>query len=95
MKKYSIFAGLGGGFGGAHFQFMNEYNCASDAEMDAYNCAVEIYESYAGMYGLRDIDDIIQEDEVDDEAANDIYLEEMEGWLDYYVKEYEEGDEEI
>lgn len=54
MTKYKIFTGLGGGFGGATFRCVSEFNNDEEAEKYAYQEAVEEYESYGGLHGLRD-----------------------------------------
>jgi len=91
MPKYKVFSGLGGGFGGARdneeiYEFDNE----NEAIDYAYELAKEEYESYAGLHGLRDIKDIMDEDGVDEEEAEEIFCEERENWLDYYVEEVKE-----
>jgi hypothetical protein len=90
MKKFKLYYGLGGGFGGARederiFEFENE----DEALKDAFEMACEEYESYAGLHGLRDINDIMEEDNVDEEEAYEIFCEERESWLDYWVEEME------
>lgn len=87
MKKYKIYAGLGGGFGGAEYIETVKFNSLIEAEDYALDVAVEIYESYVGNYGLRTIDEIIEEDEVDFDEAVDIYNEEMHNWIEYYAEE--------
>jgi len=90
MPKYKIFYGLGGGFGGASEQFINEYKNEEKAMEDAYYGACEEYENYSGYHGLRSIEDIIEQDEVDEDEAEEIFNEERESWLDYYVELVEE-----
>lgn len=91
---YIIGYGLGGGFGGARNFEVIQVNSQEEAEKWAWESACEEYENYAGMYGLRDVDEIMKEDEIEDEEeALDIYEQERENWLDYiakpYSKEYE------
>lgn len=52
MQKYNIYAGLGGGFGGASYQGTGDFKSLADAENEAYQLAVEEYESYSGCHGL-------------------------------------------
>lgn len=87
-ETWEIYSGLGGGYGGANFirLFSGSRNAA---ESLAYQEAVEIYESHVGNGGLRTEDEIMDEDGVDEEEARQIYNEEMEDWLDYYVKLYD------
>jgi hypothetical protein len=40
------------------------------------------------MYGIRDINDIIDEDGVDEEEAEMIFNDERESWLDYSAELY-------
>lgn len=52
------------------------------------------YESYAGSNGLRDIEEIMEEDGItDDDEAWQTFAEEREGWIEYsarpYTKAYE------
>ena len=104
MPNYRIYAGLGGGFGGASFEGIYEYRNQEEAERAAYVMAAEEYESYAGMHGLLDYDgiredleesgfiDTIDENEIDDMVDN-AYMEYMESWLDYRAEEVtDDGD---
>jgi reverse gyrase len=90
---YIIGWGLSGGFGGIHNYEVIKADSLEAAEKDAYYRAIDEYESYSGHHGLRSVDDIIDEDDVDSDEAEEIYNEEREGWLDYvakpYSKEYE------
>ena len=85
MEKYNIYAGLGGSFGGASFITTEEFKDESEAWEYAYDCAVEIYESYAGYHGIRTVEDIMEEEEVDESEAVEIYQSEIEDWVDYYA----------
>ena len=51
-----LFAGLSGGFGGAIPLRLEKDISKDDAEKLAYQLAIEEYENYEGMYGLRDVD---------------------------------------
>ena len=84
--KYKIFAGLSGGFGGANY--IETFDCDDEEEATeiAYYHACDEYESYAGLYGLRDIEEIMNEDIVEESEAEEIYRDERESWLDYYVE---------
>ena len=95
MPKFKIYAGLSGGFGGAHF--CEVYECGSQAEAETYarEVAIEEYESYGGYHGLYTWDSMRQEI-ADDEYDGDIeavdpedvdmrMMEEVEGWLTYKV----------
>lgn len=84
--KYVIYAGLGGGFGGAEKIGTYNFKTLREAETYAYEQALEAYEGYEGLHGLRTLDDIMEQDKVDAGEAQEIYEDEREGWLDYYVK---------
>lgn len=99
--RFKIFAGLNGGFGDAEFQYEKEFASLEDAEYAAYSAALDIYDSYEGMHGLRTIDEIIEEDLQGEEyadlleeeiqaVAEEIYSEERDSWLDYYAEEVDD-----
>ena len=76
--RYKIYAGLGGGFGSATSQGVFEYDSMQEAEEDAYNLAIEAYESYGGLHGLTTWDECRQElydngDITDDMPESDVY----------------------
>lgn len=76
--------GLGGGFGGIQNYEVVDVKDEQEAIDEAYQRACDYYESYVGYSGLRDINDIMEEEEIDDEEiAYDIFYEERENWLDY------------
>lgn len=99
MRKFAIFAGLGGSFGGATFHGVYEYDNEREAEADAYRLAEEEYQSYEGCHGIMSwedcyedakeadwIDEASTQNEIED-CVDNHYLEEMESWLSYYVRE--------
>lgn len=90
---YIIGWGLSGGFGGIQNYEVIKADSLEEAEKDSYQRALDEYENYSGYHGLRSVDDIMEEDGVDSDEAEEIYNEEREGWLDYvaktYSKEYE------
>jgi len=88
-NKWAIFAGLGGGFGGANFTGEVFTGTKEQAESRSYGSAQEEYEQYEGNHGLRSASDIMDEDGVDEEEAEQIRNEEMESWLDYWVEPYD------
>lgn len=95
--KYAIFAGLSGGFGGATFQYADEFDSEDEALGAARGMAITEYESYEGCHGLMDWEDVrddLRESFGDEPGEDDIrerYIEEVESWIDYRVEEYEEG----
>jgi len=94
MKKFIIGYGLSGGFGGIQNYEVIEAGSMLDAENEAYWKACETYEQYAGSNGLRDISEIMEEDEVEEDEAEVTYNDERESWLDYVAYEYSEELEE-
>ncbi len=70
-----------------------EFDTREEAEEYAWEMACEEYEHYAGLHGLRDTDQIIEEDEVDEDEALEIFEEERESWIDYEVTEYDPNEE--
>lgn len=101
MPKFEIFAGLGGGFGGAESHGIVECKTQADAEREAYDRAWEEYESYGGYHGLDDYDTVKQDladhlydgdiDAVPDDEADQAYVEQVEGWIEYYAVEVTSG----
>lgn len=95
MAKYNIYAGLGGGFGGANYCTTEEFATLEEAEQYAYQQAVDEYESYEGMHGLRSWEEVkedyCEEFNVEEEdfhngdysAIDEEYQQEVEGWIDY------------
>lgn len=102
MKQYNIYAGLGGSFGGANYQYTSLYETEDDANSEAYDRACEEYEQYEGLHGLYDWEDVLNEyceernisrkelTDEDSQEINEIYLEQRESWLDYYAVPTEE-----
>lgn len=95
MPKFKIYAGLSGGFGGAHFCEVYECDNRHEAEMYAREVAIEEYESYGGYHGLYTWDSMrqaIADDEydgdieqVDTEDVDIAFIEEVEGWITYHI----------
>lgn len=95
MPKFKIYAGLSGGFGGAHFCEVYECGSQSEAEIYAREVAIEEYESYGGYHGLYTWDSMRQEiaddecdgdiEQVDPEDVDMRMMEEVESWLTYKV----------
>lgn len=82
MPKFKITYGLGGGFNTEDCEEVEAKDLAA-ASMLAWEMACQTYDSYAGLHGLRDAGQIMEEDGVDEEEAEEIFREEREGWLDY------------
>lgn len=98
MPKFKIYAGLGGGFGGLKLVGAYEYNNHEEAMEDARIIAIEEYQMYEGYHGLRDLEQIIEEDfegmseeEIGEEELEHAYMEEMESWIDYDAEEVDDN----
>lgn len=93
-KWYAIYGGLGSTMGGTNLKQV--LFCTEEIANElAYEYAAEEYEGYAGLYGLRDTDQIMEEDECDYDEAYETYVDERESWLDYWIRDIEtEIDEE-
>jgi len=101
MPKYRIYAGLGGGYGGA--TEFGVYDCATleEAERIGYEEACQQFDSQAGcgMDGWDEFMDeatqsVSKEDYEDDESsyesaledyANQVENEARESWIEYYA----------
>lgn len=104
MAWFKIYAGMGGGFGGANYQGTYEYNDEKEACDDAYRMAEEEYQSYEGYHGIMSWEDCRQDlldslgEEPDEEDVDLHYREAIEGWISYYVRpatsEHDTDDEE-
>ena len=105
MIKYDLYTGMGGGFGGARYNGTYEYDSEEEALQDAYNLAVEEYQSYEGSHGILSWEDCREDlidtyaDEGDDEHPyipddEDVdlhYTEQVEGWIVYYIKIHDDN----
>jgi hypothetical protein len=71
-------------------QLLDDEMTQEQAEQEAYQLAIDDFETYEGLHGTRTTEDIMEEDEIDDyDEAYEIYNEERESWLNYWVEEYE------
>ena len=102
MPKFKIYAGLSGGFGGATFCCVDDFHNKKDAEDFARQEAIDMYESYGGYHGLYTWDSMRQESaddgdisQVDDEDVDIAYMEDIESWITYFVKEVRYEDDDI
>lgn len=107
MGVFSIYAGLGGGFGGAKYCGKEKFDTEEEAYEAAYRMAIEEYNSYSGLYGLPDAQAIMDDPEYygiydfnsltekeKEDAINDILNEDCENWIEYYVEESFENEDE-
>lgn len=89
IKKWAIFSGMGGGFGGATFNSF-ETCTAKEANDIAYEAACENFENYAGNHGIRSRKDIEEEEGTDDsDYIDEVYNEERENWIENHIEEYD------
>lgn len=105
MKKFNIYAGMGGSFGGATYQCTVEAEDEGEALKYAYQLAEEEYQSYEGHHGILSWEDCeedlrdsgmledLTENEYED-IINEHYINEIESWIEYYVAESADEDEE-
>ena len=87
--KFLVKYALGGGFGGTEMVDgeILEFDSFVEAEDYAFEMACQEYDSYAGLHGLRDIDEIMEDDDVNEDEAESIYNDDRESWVDYLVEE--------
>ena len=102
MPKYKIYAGLNGSFGGANYiHTTDESYSEEEANLEAYEIACELYESYT-FHGLGTYSDALVQAESEifeynyethddwrtelEERANAIYTEYVDNWVEYYVE---------
>lgn len=88
MKDFYIRYALNGGFGGCENQEWEKIQAEDleDALNEAESLAISEYESYESTHGLRDITQIMEEDDVNEKEALDIYIEERGNWLDFEAR---------
>jgi hypothetical protein len=67
---------------------------------EAYRMSVEDYESFEGYHGIPDIGDIMEDKEeygldedADEDACWEVYYEQRESWLNYWVVDAEGPDD--
>lgn len=56
----------------------------------AWGFAIQDYETYEGLHGIRDLNQIMEEEGIEDEdedVACEVYLDERNAVIDYYVEE--------
>lgn len=97
---YNIYAGLGGGFGGANYIGTIDCESLEDAYALAREYAVEEYDSYSGMYGVVDRGDIYNnpedfglDEDWDEEDVDDVLDEEINSWIDYWAVPEDEDED--
>ena len=91
--KFKIYAGLGGGFGGAHCIENDEFTNEVEAESYAYDEACNIFERYSCHFE-DNLNEIEQVADGDNELYDELYSELRESWLEYYVEQVNDENEE-
>ena len=95
MPKYALFVGS---CSPSVFHSVIEAKDHDEAIGLAWEAACEDYESYAGLHGIRDEEQIAEEEgldtEEDAEEIQAIYEDERESWIDYEALELPDGIEE-
>lgn len=93
MKKFEIYAGLSGGFGGARYRGIEEFETEEEAFNYAWETAVMEYQSHEGFHGILsegEIEEKLREEWGEDpseDSVREIYLDKMKSWITYYAKE--------
>lgn len=91
MKNlYIIGYGLAGGYGGIHDYEIIKAESFIDAELYAWQKACDYYEMYIDGTNLRSVECIMEEEDLDEEAAYVIFDDERESWLEYVTIQYNE-----
>lgn len=86
-QTWLVYYSGGNGMGEEYEKFEGTEKEASDY---CYNQACESYDSYAGVHGIRDIDEIMEDDEVDYDEAEQIYNDDRESSIDYRYEIYDD-----
>ena len=72
MERFHLYAGLGGGFGGARYNQTIEAENIDEACEAAYELAVEEYQSYEGCHGIMNwgdcYEDAVESGFIDEES---------------------------
>lgn len=95
MARYAIYAGVDGACP-LTLIFVDEYKNEADASRDAYDEAVELYESYAGYHGIMswaDCKEELQEElgyEPKHEEVDEYYNDVINNTIEYLVDRLEE-----
>lgn len=88
--KYVINYGCGCGDN----EMIVEAKSEQDALNYAYQLAIDEYDSYAGLHGIPDVEDVCEDWGIEDSGSDEAwekYCEEREGWLDYRVTIFDEN----
>jgi hypothetical protein len=96
MPLYNLYAGLGGGFGGAVFQETIECDSLDTASAYAHELSVQEYENFEGMHVLFTREEALEEDpDLTDEELDEMENEDRESWIESWaVLTSEDGEQE-
>lgn len=83
---YKLFYGLNGGFGGAINCQVDDCDSKEEAEDNARQLAYEDFEGYNGMYGLKTVEEIMEDEDCDEDYAQTLWTDGREDWIEYGVK---------
>ena len=93
MPLFDLYAGMAGGFGGASYCGTYEYDTIDEAVNDAYQMAIDEYQSYEGSYGVlswedcrEDLIESFPEDDITDDDVDQHYREAQEGWIEWWAE---------
>lgn len=86
-EKWLVYYSAGNGLGEEYEKFEGTEKQASDY---CYQMACESYDSYAGIHGIRDINEIMEEDGVDEDDAEQTYNDDRESSIDYRYEIYDD-----
>lgn len=93
MKQYNIYAGLGGNFGGAYYQYTTLANSLKEAQHEAWEAAYNQFNLMEGCHNFYNEENFIKEyclnnnrnrDElknVDLAIIEELYSDELDKWL--------------
>lgn len=90
QNLFIIGYGLAGGYGGIHDYEVIKADNLESADNYAFLKACEYYESYIDGTNLREVDQIMEEEDLDEESTYDFFMDERESWIDYIAMEYNE-----
>lgn len=88
-KYWKIYAGLGGGFGGAQYRYTTEEPMTEEeASEEAYQAACEYYDSHSHDNSLFNRKETLEEDpDLTEEDLDEMYQEDLENWIECWVEE--------
>lgn len=92
LNDYNIYAGLGGGYGGATYKGTLRNVTEKEAYDCAYQMASEEYDSYSDVGGYS-WEEMLEDANGDEDAAREIENENRESWIDYWAVQVDEDED--